>query len=185
MSQAQFKIFKETSLPGRLENNQIYLITSAKENYVEMYVTSSSGAARRILNEQDIRTIIQEYTASSGKLKVVQDISARDDLSPISGDEVYVIDAQGDSTVSRGGARYLYNEDSWLKISETEQMDLNLNWSSITGGPTSSATQIDQAVQNMHTHANKTTLDQIQEDSEGNLTYKNKAVKTQWDNVGW
>ena len=69
---SQFKIFKETSLPARLENNQIYLVSTSKPEFFEMYVTQQTGQARRILNENDIRTILNEYQQSSAKLSIVQ-----------------------------------------------------------------------------------------------------------------
>lgn len=64
-------------------------------------------------------------------------------------------------------------------------MDLNLSWASLADKPNSTVAQIDQAVQNTHTHENKTILDQLNEDASGSLTYKGKAVKTQWDQVSW
>ena len=184
---AQFQIFKETSLPASLKADQIYLIADQEnENYVEVYVTQKSGKARRSFSEKDAKILIEELKKSQGSLKVVQSITERDLLTAVvNGSEVYVIDASQDSTVTRGGARYLRNNNAWVKISETEQMDLNLSWANLADKPSSTVAQIDQAVQNMHSHENKTVLDQLNEDASGALTYKGKAVKTQWDSVSW
>ena len=42
-------------------------------------------------------------------------------------------------------------------------MDAVIQWSNISGKPTSSTAQIDAAVANMHTHSNKAVLDGTQE----------------------
>lgn len=181
------KIYKETALPSQLESNAIYLIAPTdKPQYVEMYVTSKTGEAKRHFNEQDAITLINQRLASAGQLVVVDDISKRDELSSkSSGLEVYVKDASGDDTVNSGGARYLWDGENWIKTAETESMDLVLNWDSLQGKPTSTPTQIDQAVQATHTHTNKTQLDKISEDESGNFTYGGKPVTTHWNNAGW
>lgn len=49
---------------------------------------------------------------------VVADIEARDALTGMNvGDQAWVIDATGDSTVSTGGAKYIYQskESGWVK----------------------------------------------------------------------
>lgn len=100
---AQFQIFKETSLPATLKADQIYLIADQEnENYVEVYVTQKSGKARRNFSEKDAKILIEELKKAQGSLKVVQSITERDLLTAVvNGSEVYVIDAQQDSTVSR------------------------------------------------------------------------------------
>lgn len=102
------------------------------------------------------------------------DIAERDRLTDKSV-SVYVKDATADSTVKRGGAFYLYDTNAWIKISEAESMDLNLDWASLTGKPTSSVTAIDNAVQKAHSHANSTQLDKIGE-TDGKLTYNGQLV---------
>lgn len=87
---------------------------------------------------------------------------------------VYVLDASADQTVTSGAALYICvdNEGSfiWNKVSDFESMDLVVNWESIQNKPSSTVTQIDQAVTNSHTHTNKTNIDKISENS-GYLTY--------------
>lgn len=187
MSNTQFKAFKETALPSQLQAHAIYLIApTGKDEYVELYVTDASGRARRHFNENDARTLFGQLASAKAGLSVVETISARNLISnPLEGSEVFVKNATEDSTVSSGGARYLRVGSSWIKVSETEAMDLRLSWDSLDGRPNSSPTQIDQAVQNAHSHTNKTQLDKISEDATGNLTYGGQAVKTQWANVGW
>ena len=185
---AQLKIFRETVLPSSLEAYSIYLIAPTdKPDYVEMYVTNHDGSkAKRHFNETDVKTMIAQVIAAGSQLAVVDDITERDKIrDPKQGNEVFVLNATGDSSVKSGGARYLRNNNTWLKIAETESMDLQLSWNSIQGGPSSTPTQIDSAVSQAHTHANKTQLDKIGEDAQGNLTYGGNAVKTEWQSVGW
>ena len=99
----------------------------------------------------------------------------------------YVKDATADSTVTNGGASYLYDKSTytWVKVNEYESMDLVLDWSKIENKPTSSVQAIDAAVANSHTHPNKTQLDKIGEDASGNFTYNGAAVNTQWTITDW
>lgn len=146
-----------------------------KPDYLEIYVSSKDGTQlKRHINETDIKALIKAEQANVGKYKVVADIAERDRLTDKSA-SVYVKDATADSTVKRGGAFYLYDSNTWVKISEAESMDLNLDWASLTGKPTSSVTAIDNAVQNAHSHANATQLDKIGE-TDGKLTYNGQLV---------
>jgi hypothetical protein len=196
MSQTQaLRIFRETVLPdpGDLLPYSIYLIAPAgTDDYVEMYVTNATIAgqapyARRIINQDDIATLIDTKIQAARELVIVADIAARDALNPTFSQFVFVVDASDDATVAAGGATYLYNTSSetWIKISEAESMDVVLQWENITGGPTSTPAEIDAAVANSHTHANKTELDKIGEDANGNLTYSGKLPLTGWSSTTW
>jgi hypothetical protein len=188
-SQTQaLKIFRETALPATLQAYSIYMIApTARPDYVEIYVTDSAGAAKRVINQLDIETLISDAISAAKELLIVADIDARDDLTPDFSQYVFVIDATDDPTVSTGGATYLYNTvtSSWIKISESESLDVVLNWTDIVGGPTSTPTEIDAAVAAAHTHANKTQLDKISEDEDGNLTYSGKLPLTGWSSTSW
>ena len=187
---ALFKIYRETALPAfPLQPYAIYLIApTAKPDYVEMYVTNSDGsAARRIIDEADIQSMINSAVANVNNIQVVADIAERDALAPTTTKYVYVKNATGDATVSSGGATYLYDTtaSAWVKISEAESLDVSLTWDTLQGKPSSTADQIDTAVANSHTHSNKTQLDKVGEDAEGNLTYDGVIPHTAWDSVGW
>ena len=84
-----------------------------------------------------------------------------------------MLDASADATVASGAATYVYDfgNTTWVKISEAESLDVVLDWSNIQNGPSSSPAAIDAAVADSHTHANKTQLDKIGENGDGNLTY--------------
>ena len=120
---ALLKIYRETALPAfPLQPYAIYLIApTAKPNYVEMYVTNSDGsAARRIINEADIQSMINSAVSNISNIQVVSDIAARDALAPTNTNYVYVKNATADSTVSAGGATYLWDTgaSAWVKTSE-------------------------------------------------------------------
>lgn len=186
---ATYQVFKETTLPGTLQANSIYLVApAAKPDYVEMYVTGSSASTvKRIINDVDVQDMIDTSVASLSQLEVVADITARNALTPTRNMTVLVLNATGDATVASGAATYVYrlSTTSWTKISEAESMDLSITWASITGKPTSAVVDIDDAVTKRHTHANLTQLNKIGEDGNGDLTYNSALPKTAWQSTNW
>ena len=182
------KIHKTTTLPGTLEGHSIYLVApAAKPNYVEMYVTNADATAvRRIITEQDVINLIAA-NSSGGSIQIVADIAARNALTPVNGQLVYVLNATGDPTVASGAASYLWKADTseWIKLTEFESMDVIVRWSNIQGAPTSSPSAIDTAVANSHTHANKTELDKIGEDGNGNFIYNGQPPRARLETAGW
>ena len=188
---ADLKIYKETALPGTLEANALYLVApAANPTGLEVYATNAAGdAARRVPTINDINAMIDAKLVGGGggALVVVEDIAARDAIpDPDSGAMVLVLDASDDATVDAGAATYVYVDgDGWVKISEAESLDLNLTWANIEGRPNSSAVQIDSAVSSAHSHSNKTELDLIGQDGDGNLTYNGARPVAEWASTGW
>lgn len=192
MASQEFKTHRVIELPAVLEAYAVYFVAPAgTADYVEIYVTSSDGtSARRVINEQDVNTLVEQKLAGTDEIYVVDTIADRLTVDTDKSRYVYVVDASEDSTVTSGGASYLYNTvtEDWVKISESESMDLVLNWNSIIGGPTSTPAQIDEAVAAKHTHVNKNALDKVGEDAVGNFTYGGVAVSggiTQWATTNW
>lgn len=91
------------------------------------------------------------------KAVVVETITERDALvSPKL--FVLVLDATEDPTVTNGAAMYLGTFDAtetrvWVKVMESESMDLVLQWANIQGRPISSPTQIDAHLNDISLHA--------------------------------
>lgn len=195
MATHEFKTHRVTELPETLEAYAVYFVAPVTGNadYVEIYVSSSDGAsARRVMNEQDIQTLIDSKVVGEGapELFVYDTIADRVAPDPAKAVFAFVIDASSDSTVTSGGASYVFNPASktWTKTSESESLDLVLNWDKIEGKPTSSPTAIDLAVTNSHKHSNKTELDKVGENASGELTYGGVAVSsgvTQWTTTNW
>lgn len=184
MSEQLYQVKKVTAVPSTptSPNTVFYLAPTDHSDYVEIYVSDKNGTAvRRVLNEADVIALVQRHAGQTQTAKyiIVDDIDTRNGLSDKS-TAVYVKDATGDSTVKRGGAFYLYDSqaEKWIKTSESESMDVVLQWDNVQGKPTATADAIDLAVQNSHGHANKTQLDLIGQDNQGNLTYNSKIVAT-------
>lgn len=95
----------------------------------------------------------------------------------VPGQIVMVLDASADTTVTSGWAIYrrlasatdLTTLNSWQKIAEAESLDVVVNWANIQNKPNSSVTDIDDAVDKKHEHANKAILD--------NFTYTDNSLK--------
>ena len=191
MANFEFKTHRVTELPASLEAYSVYYVAPAgTTDYVEIYVSSADGlTARRVINEADVRTLISEEMSGLAEIHVYDTITARDEAGVTESQFAFVVDASGDETVSAGGASYVYNKTAatWVKTSESESMDLIFNWDKIVGKPTSTASAIDDAVVKAHTHINKTSLDKIGQDVDGNLTYDGKTIagSTQWTTTNW
>lgn len=191
MANFEFKTHRVTELPASLEAYSVYYVAPAgTTDYVEIYVSSADGlSARRVINEADVRTLISEEMSGLAEIHVYDTIAARDKAGVTESQFAFVVDASGDGTVSAGGASYVYNKTAatWVKTSESESMDLIFNWDKIVGKPTSTASDIDDAVIKSHTHINKTSLDKIGQDVDGNLTYDGKTIagSTQWTTTNW
>lgn len=185
-----FKVFKETALPGTLQPHSVYFVApAAAPELVEIYVTNADASTphRHVLNKTEVQDMIDASIGAANSLQIVADIAARDALTPAQAVYVYVQDAAGDVTVNSGGATYLYNPatSTWIKTSEAESMDVQVTWASLIGKPTSTPAQIDAAVTASHSHTNKTQLDQIGQNSAGEMTYAGVQVKTEWSSTGW
>lgn len=185
---AAFKIYKETALPGTPANNAIYIVApAAKPDYVEIYVTSSAGVVKRVIDEDDVQALIDASLAGMNSIRVVADIAARNALSLTTDSMVLVKDASADVTVDSGAALYVWEQalTTYSKIAEYESLDFTIDWSDVQNRPSSSAANIDDAVAKRHTHANSTELAKITEDGSGNLLYDGALPATKWDSTSW
>jgi hypothetical protein len=185
---ALVNFFKETVLPGTPAANSIYYVTDADPNYLQLYVTSTGGVARRLPTVADIQALINTAIAGVAAGTVVADITARNAQAGLTvGKQTLVLDATGDGTVLSGAATYVVRSTGpvvWAKISEAESLDVIQTWAALTGKPTSSVAAIDAAVTASHTHANKTQLDLIGETG-GLITYNGQPVNLNWSTTTW
>lgn len=190
MTPIEFNVYTVTALPSPLPPSSVFFVSPpGTTTAMEVYVTDAAGnVAHRGINAADVNVMISNAIAGANEMTVVNNIAARQALLPLTTTKlVYVVDATGDSTVTSGGATYLYNPatSAWIKTSEAESLDVVFNWASIVGGPTSSAAAIDAAVAASHTHANMTQLNNIGESAAGNFTYKGNLPVTGWAGIGW
>lgn len=93
----------------------------------------------------DLKTFVQaNYIAA--------DITARDVLTVDTADEVYVVDASADPTVTTGGAKYIWDGAAYVKMAEDESFDVtiaptNLGYTAApSGGTVTSSTGTDSTI---------------------------------------
>ena len=180
----QFK--QVAALPGTLLPHTVYMVKSAQTGLMELFVTGANAAEpRHIINRDEISTMITNAVSSATAMQFADTIAQRDTIVLPQNGLVLVRDATGDATVTSGAALYTYdadkvlngtetNADRYSKIAEYESLDLT--WDSIVGGPESSAAQVDEAVAQRHTHANKVQLDLITERADGEFLYDGSLV---------
>jgi hypothetical protein len=171
------KFHKVTSLPVTLAPDSVYFV--ANGTYAETYVTDNAGVAKSVGNSAMINQLIAAQLASYNTIDIVPNIAARNALNTRDYNFiVLVVDATGDSTVTTGAALYAFqnSDNTFIKLSEYESLDVTLQWSNIVGRPTSSVADIDDAVTKRHTHANKIQLDKIGEDVNGDMTYNGNSI---------
>lgn len=182
------KIRKVNALPGTLEASTLYMVKHATNaNLFDMYLSTSDGAStRHIISQADIATMITNAVGAFNTVEVVADIAARNALAPTANIQVLVLDASSDPSVTTGAALYVYDHatTTWHKVSEYESMDVVLDWASIQNKPISTVAQIDQAVADSHTHANKPLLDLLSQ-TNGHLYYNAEPVRAFMEEEVW
>lgn len=132
------------------------------------------------MSKADVNTAVTTAIGAldmSNSVEFAADIAARDAMTLTKSTFVYVADATADETVTAGAAMYLYDHTNatWHKVTEYESLDLVLNWENITGGPESSAADIDDAVAKRHSHDNMDVLDLLTA-PDGKLQYNGVDV---------
>lgn len=129
--------------------------------------------------ETRVNTLERAFSGTS-RLHIAQSIAERDALvgnGLQAGDQVYVTDASADETVESGGAQYLFMTDgSFLKVAESESLDVVCTWEHIQDKPESAVTQIDLAVAQRHAHDNAGILAKLAESATGTLAYNGQPV---------
>ena len=115
---------------------------------IETPINPATTAAQVSFGESNVDAelkALRALAAGKGTMSVVDDIAARDGLSPAEGDSCWVKDATADDTVTSGAALYIYADSQWVKMAEAESMDVIVQWAQ--GKPTSEVTAIDAAAQ--------------------------------------
>lgn len=187
---AELKFFKVSTLPGTLQPHAFYFVENG--SYTESYLTNAAGDARSIGNSAMINALItaalSSLPSSGAPVLFAADIAARDALEPSLEQAVFVLvqDASADPAVDAGAAMYAWNPstETWLKVAEYESMDVELTWAAIAGRPASTPAQIDTAVSQSHTHANKATLDKFSE-AGGLPRFNGAPIPGEWDGANW
>ena len=184
------KFAKVATLPATLAPSTLYMVAPAGSSIDELqiYVSSNDGAsARHIPTHSEISSMINTAVNSYSSAVVVANIAARDALAPAVVTIALALDATADLSVANGAATYVYNPatTTWTKIAEYESLDVTLQWANIQGRPNSTPAQIDQAVADGHTHANKPVLDLLTADANDELMYKGAHVAARLETSAW
>jgi hypothetical protein len=186
---AVLDVQKLTADPGTYAPNTLYFIApTAFPSELQIVLSSNDGSiARHVITKAEVQNLINTAIQGINYVQYASDITERNALALATNTMVYVADATGDPTVSSGAALYFYKSDTntFIKVAEYESMDLTINWDSIQGKPNSTVSAIDAAVANSHVHNNKTQLDKIDQDSDGNLTYNGNYIKAALTVVQW
>ena len=116
--------------------------------------------------------------ASKSQTYVVSDSTERNAITGmLEGDKAFET-STGDS--------YIYDGSVWRVLAQADWENVNLDWNNITNAPSSSPSNIDDAVNIRHGHINKSTLDKIT-DTGSKTSYDLAQFVTQSDlnNAGY
>lgn len=176
------------SIQDGREPNCIYLEKGASDSYFNIYVTGATADIfSRSFNGDDVATIVSTGLTNSASFETVANIEIRDRLLVENAYKtntlVLVEDATDDPTFEgSGGMAYLFNKATSV-FTPVFRIKLNPDappdWGAIENKPASSVQEIDQAVQDAHTHANVEVLDDLSVATVAGktfLTFKGTAV---------
>jgi hypothetical protein len=181
-------IRKVAALPTTYDPSTMYLVSTTDPTLFDTYISSSDGLSiKHQITKSEIQSLIAGAIGSFNNIVIVADIAARDALAPIAPMQALVIDATTDTTVTAGAATYIYDVTGavWIKISESESIDLVLQWANIQNKPSSAVADIDDAVSKRHVHTNSASLAKIGEDLAGNMTYGSAPIRAYLDEEVW
>jgi hypothetical protein len=200
---AAVNFFKVSGVPANeyLQNNSLYFVYNSENTFVDFYLTGSDAAtygAHNVSNTAAVNALIDSKLTSFTNLKIVSNIEARDALTLTSSSFVLVADATDDSTVKSGAALYVYDAGTgyYTKVTEYESLDiLDLfenkavldKFSEDDGSVNAEAAGTVLYDGRPLELANRTQVDKIGEDTDGNLTYNGSPVNavTNWSAIEW
>jgi len=179
---ATIAIRRVSAMPVTPLASTIYLVEGAGANDLDIFVTNIDATVTRTTpTRAEIASLISSQVASiSDNATLYADIATRDAATPTANQLALVVDATADANVDAGAATYIYDQanTTWIKISEAESLDVSVAYSDLTGAPSSSTADIDDAVAKKHDHANKAVIDGITESVGGLLTYAGHELGT-------
>lgn len=165
--------------PAERIKNCIYLVKEQGKTDFDIYMVDAEGSAFTHFNEKRFKTLFDHYSETNKELFVVSDIAERDAIDSENNFLVFVLDATDDPVIGGGEALYFYIASllRFVCVYQSKHVQREVDWSKLVNGPNSSASQIDIAVSNTHTHENKNVLDEL-EVNDNQLHFKGKLVST-------
>lgn len=190
MAAGTYRVEKVDNLPALPTTaDTIFLLKSATTGFFDFYLSSADGSAyRHTITRDEVQGLISSQLAAAQNSFVVADIAARNALAPTHVTMAFVIDASAAPEVTAGSAQFIYNPTTttWYLVAEYEsQIGPNVDWSIISGGPSSTPSLIDDAVTKRHTHANKTDLDRLAVNASGHPTVDGNPVLPWMSRKDW
>ena len=184
-------------------------LTSVDASIVEYDNTSSTLTSENVqsaLTELDNK--INGVTSGMAYKGTVADKAELDALTNVENGQLYIVLA--DETHNDGRTLYVYSDitdtfeflglfefaenfidlldtpnvyvdGKFLKSSSSGIVFGEIDWSDIQNKPSSTVSQIDQAVTDSHTHSNKTVLDKFSENVDGEPEYNGQSLVLKWD----
>ncbi len=141
-------------------NNTTASFTSALKLVYDTYSTSKQNVSEKgnadgyaSLDSNGKVPLTQLPDSSKGQTYVVLDTSERNAIVTaelLTGDICYET-STGDS--------YIWSGSAWVVLAKANWENINIAWANITNKPTSTVSDIDDAVTKSHEHSNKTLLD--------------------------
>lgn len=195
MAASPLKISFVTAYPTNPEANTIYFVKGTRDGFVDIMVVGADPATdTRVsqgINETRVDEMITAQLANFNTALIYDTIAERDadTATHVADRMVFVRDASADPTVDSkldvdgnplpSAAFYIFKHDlaEYVKLVDWNDIDVVLKWDNIQGKPNSTPAQIDQAVTDSHTHANKTVLAGFSEDA-GQLVWNGAVVST-------
>ena len=184
---SKFTITRVTTLPSAITPSTMYILKSPASAVAEVYFSNTDGTQLVPgVTEQFISDKFASLLSSGmGEIQIVDTINDRNRTSKNGNCLIMVIDATGDGFGSTGTTLYLYRaiNSSYFRISSFDENQNAIGntggtgpvwWDMVQGRPVSTPEQIDQAVQDRHSHGNKDTLDRIGVTPDGVLTVDGK-----------
>lgn len=161
-----FTISRVTTLPSPLVPNTMYIIRETPNLAKLAFVGDTPSVLATTYSRVDAQNDITEAIAEAKSVYVFGTYSAMLVVRPEVAAIAYVKNASGDPTATTPSAAYAWDplDTTWhLLPGAAGGAPVDVQWDRIIGRPTATPVQIDLAVTQSHTHANKVVLDQLSE----------------------
>ena len=146
----------DTNNPHKVSKEQLGLDKVQNTSDADKPISTATQAALdtkpTLINGKLSKSVLPD---DIGSIVVVDTIAERDALTTFEGLYVHVKDATGDTTVSAGWADYMYDGETWVKVTSTASSSgetgevSTVEWANITNKPT-------EYTPKAHTHQNMT-----------------------------
>ena len=172
------QIIRLKGMPEATEPNCIYFINTHDEWHpVSMYVTDKNNRMYTLFDISEMRDEIDRSTYPFSKTEVIPNLNYRETMNWEHSTLVLVQNnTDKPDEEEKGQMLYMFYKpyNTWYPLSKGPEAETL--WESISGRPTSSVADIDDAVAKRHEHTNSEVLKNLEEGAEEQLKYKGKNI---------